>query len=489
MSRKKPAPADVNLPLKLRLGLTEMANGERLAAQHGSRIRFCYPQRAWYHWTDTRWAEDTVGQVEAYARETVAAIFSEAAAAEGDTERLEIGRHAVASQQAKAIRAMMELARSQVGIPILPEAFDTDPMLFNHAGGTLELSSRNNRRHAPADLITRQSPVMFDPFNEPTDFLAFLREIFAGDEELVGYIKRLCGYCLTASVSEQAVFFFYGAGANGKSTLLNVLLHILGDYGAQVSTDVVMLRKHDAHPESVAQLWNRRLAVVQETESGRNLAEAQLKSLTGGDLVRARFMHKDSFQFKPTHKIVLCTNHKPILRGTDHAIRRRIHLVPFAVTIPEDRRDKNMTERLLVEAQAIFGWMADGAFEWQEQGLKPPASVVDATRSYFEEMDRVAAFLAEETAAGDPAYVRVRGGHLYAAYKAWCKGAGEEPVTQTAFGTTLAERGFPAVKVGGNVYRQGVRLLDPAEKEAPEEPETAPEQDSWPNRPDPVVIQ
>ena len=490
MSRKKPAPADVNLPLKLRLGLTEMANGERLAAQHGSRIRFCYPQRAWYHWTDTRWAEDTVGQVEAYARETVAAIFSEAAAAEGDTERLEIGRHAVASQQAKAIRAMMELARSQVGIPILPEAFDRDPLLFNHSGGTLELSSGNNRRHAPADLITRQSPVMYDPYTEPTDFLRFLDEIFAGDAELIGYIQRLCGYCLTADVSEQSVYFFYGAGANGKSTLLNVLLRVMGDYAAQVSTDVIMTRKNDAHPEALAQLWGRRLAVVQEIESGRHLAESQVKAISGGDMIRARFMHRDSFQFRPSHKLILATNHRPVIRGTDLAIWRRVHLIPFNVTIPEERRDPRLLEKLLVEEGPILGWMAQGALAWREQGLKPPACVVKATRDYRAEMDLVGAFLAEETEA-DPKkpYIRVRGGQLYGAYKAWCKGAGEEPVTQSAFGLTLAERGFPAEKVGSYVYRKGLRLLAEGEKTAPEEPESLPDQDTLEKCLDPLTLQ
>lgn len=488
MSRKKPAPADLNhLPIKGRLGLTDAGNGKRLADLHGNRLRYCKPQKSWYTWTGTRWAEDDAHKAEALALETAASIYAEALNATDSEDRKEIAKHAVASEQAQALRAMLETARSR--LPILPDAFNRDPLLFNCASGTLELSNGTSRPHAPGDYITRQSPVTFDPFNEPTDFLRFLDEIFAGDAELIGYIQRLCGYCLTADVSEQSVYFFYGAGANGKSTLLNVLLRVMGDYAAQVSTDVIMARKHDAHPEALAQLWGRRLAVVQEIESGRHLAESQVKAITGGDSIRARFMHRDSFQFRPSHKLILATNHRPVIRGTDWAIWRRVHLVPFNVVIPEERRDPHLLDKLLVEEQAILGWMAQGALAWREQGLKPPACVVKATRDYRAEMDLVGAFLAEETTTGDPAYVRVRGGQLYAAYRTWCKGAGEEPVSQTSFGTTLTERGFLPAKVGGNAYRLGVRLLDPAEKEAPEEPETAPEQDSWPNRPDPAVIQ
>jgi putative DNA primase/helicase len=213
--------------------------------------------------------------------------------------------------------------------------------------------------------------------------MAFLDKITDKDTELQSYLQRVSGYCLTGSVKEHALFFLYGTGANGKSVFVNTLVGIWRDYAITVSTDMLMVSNTDRHPTEIARLRGVRLVVGNEVETGRTWAESKVKSLTGGDRLQGHYMRQDFFEFDPQFKLMIIGNNKPSLRGVDEAIRWRLHLIPFTVTIPAEERDRELPEKLKTEWPAILRWAIDGCLMWQRDGLNPPAKVVDATKNYL----------------------------------------------------------------------------------------------------------
>jgi putative DNA primase/helicase len=363
------------------------------------------------------------------------------------------------SEAAPRINAMLDMARSEPGIPILPEEMDRDPWLLNCANGTLELKTGRLREHRREDYITKLCPVEYHAGAQAQRFHEFLRDIFDDNTALIQYLQRLAGRCLTADVSEQDLHIFWGKGANGKSTLLNVLLEMLGlDYAMKAPTELLMVKRGESHPTERADLFGKRLVVAMETEEGRQLAESLVKELTGGDRIRARRMREDFWEFAPTHKVILCTNHKPRIKGTDHAIWRRIRLVPFTVTFSEDKQDKQLPEKLRAELPGILAWAVQGCLEWQHHGMETPESVLAATKEYRAAEDLLAQWLAECCRTGSPDY-RQKAGELYASYHAWCERGGETPQKQKGFGEAMTERGFTREKSNGVRYI-GVALRD-----------------------------
>jgi putative DNA primase/helicase len=212
---------------------------------------------------------------------------------------------------------------------------------------------------------------------------------------LITYLQRLIGYCLTGDVSEQVLWFLYGTGANGKSTFLNTILALLGDYAMQSVSDLLMQKKNESHPTDRADLFGRRFVSTIETEQGKKLAEALVKQLTGGDTIRARHLYQDFFEFPPTHKILLAANYKPVVYGTDHAIWRRIKLIPFTVTITEQQKDKNLFQKLKNELPGILNWAIKGCLDWQKNGLGEPQEVYKATEQYRSEQDLLEQFITD----------------------------------------------------------------------------------------------
>jgi putative DNA primase/helicase len=367
-------------------------------------------------------------------------------------------KHCLKSESMERLNAMLESARSEAGIPILPEELNRDGMLLNCGNGTLELRTGKLREHRPEDFITKLCPVAFDPHARCETWLRFLADIFpagdaakdAGDGELIGWLQRFLGYCLTGDVREQILPIFWGKGANGKSTLLNVLLEMLGtDYAIKAPTDLLMV-KGDAHPTEKADLFGRRLVVCLETEEGRRLAESLVKDLTGGDRIRARRMREDFWEFSPTHKVILCTNHKPRIRGTDHAMWRRIRLVPFTVTIPDDKQDKQLPDKLRAEYPGILAWLVRGCLDWQRQGLGLPEAIRMATSVYRCNEDLLAAFLAECCEIHHA--LRCRASDLYGRFRRWCEHGGETIPSQRTFGEMLTDRGFVRSTSNGTWY-------------------------------------
>jgi putative DNA primase/helicase len=368
------------------------------------------------------------------------------------------------SESSARINAMIDLARSEPGIPVRPDQLDANPWLLNCPNGTLELRGGRLREHRRGDYITKLCPTPYGPDAACDLWVETLTKIFAGKHDLVAYFQRLCGYSLTGDVREQMLPILWGEGSNGKSVVISTVHHVLGDeYTSAGARELLMSGHFEPHPTFLADLFGKRLVTLLETREDGRLNEALIKQLTGGDAVRARRMKEDFWQFRPTHKIWLATNHRPVVRGTDHGIWRRLRLLPFTVKFwdaskgesgPEDlEADKGLSARLEAEAEGILAWMVRGCLEWQAGGLAEPAEVSEATKTYRDEQDVVAKFK-EECLIKTP-NVHCRASAAYAAFQAWHKanGIGGEPMSLTLFGRAIAGKGiFKEKKAEGVVY-------------------------------------
>jgi putative DNA primase/helicase len=435
------------------VNLTDLGNAERLVEQHGADLRYVYAWEKWLVWDGRAWKVDDTGEVERRAKETVRTIYAEAAeAADADTRKA-LANHAKGSEARGRIEAMISLARSEPGIAATPEELDADPWALTTPNGTLDLRAGELRDHRRGDLITKIAPVEYDPEATAPTWAAFLERILP-EEELRAFVQRAVGYSATGDTCEQCLIINHGSGANGKSTFQEAIAATLGDYAMRAPTEMLLAKRTTGIPNDVARLKGARFVAASETEEGRRLAESLVKDLTGQDTITARFMRAEFFDFKPTHKLWLSTNHKPEIRGTDTAIWRRIRLVPWTITIPPAQQDKKLLEKLRAELPGILLWIVQGCLEWQRGGLQPPGEVRRATGRYRAEMDVLAAFIDEECIVVDSATATAKA--LYSAYKAWCDENGEKPESQRRFGGRLKERGFENGKITAGPYKGNV---------------------------------
>jgi putative DNA primase/helicase len=327
---------------------------------------------------------------------------------------------------------------------------------------TVDLHTGAVRAPDPLDYMTKITAVAAAPEGTAAPmWAAFLHRVTGGDQDLQDYLQRAAGYWLTGSVKEHVMFFLYGTGANGKSVFVNTLVEIWNDYALAIGTEMLMVSSNDRHPTEVARLRGVRLAVGSEVEIGRTWAEAKIKALTGGDKISARFMRQDFFEFEPQFKLVIVGNHKPSLRGVDEAIRRRLLLIPFTVTIPAAERDHDLSDKLRAEWPAILRWAIGGCLMWQREGLNPPAAVLAATETYLASEDIFELWRDECTTADANAWESTA--DLRASWKAWAERAGEFVGTQKRFGQTLQDRGLLPQRQGGSGARgyTGARIERP----------------------------
>jgi putative DNA primase/helicase len=438
--------------------LTDLGNARRFVAQHAQHIRHCHQWRKWLFWDGTCWRIDKTGEVERRAKDTVRKFYAEASFELDDGRREKLGSWARASESRGRIAAMIDLARSEPQIPVCPSELDADPWLFNCENGTIDLRTGKLLGHNPGNLCTKIAPVIYDPDAKCPPFRKFLRRIFDDNGGSINFVQRGIGYSLTGDAREEVIFICYGHGMNGKTTLLETIRAAFGDYARTADSSLLMARNGDGVRNDVARLAGARLVSTAETEAGRRLAEVLVKQLTGRDTITARFLYSEFFEFNSQFKVFLSTNHKPTIRGTDYAIWRRIRLLPFRVTIPEDEQDKALPQKLRDELPGILAWAVRGCLRWQKDGLGQPEEVSAATEAYREEMDVFGAFLKDRCIVNKKA--RVKSAALYSAYKAWCEDSGERPLTQQKLGTVLAERQFKSYRTGRIRFWLGLDLRD-----------------------------
>ncbi len=434
-------------------------NAQRFLAEHGTRLRRSPELGRWYVWNGAWWDEDRLDRVPEMAAATIDNLRAWVSEAEGPDEFKRRSAHYNASAKAGRREAVRAIAGTDPDIVVAVDQLDSHPFLLACRNGTVDLTTGELCLAQPEDLLTRGIDVDFDPDAQPDRWGTFLDAIFGGDTDLIAYVQRLLGYCLTGVVHEHIVPVLTGVGANGKSTLIGVVQDLLGDHAITAPEGLVIRRDHDPHPERLAVLRGRRLVVSAELEHRAELAEAVVKMLTGGDTVSARELYGRRFNFKPSHKVVLVTNHRPRVHGTDHAIWRRLRVVPFDVIIPPERQDPALRLRLVEEhGTAVLAWLVQGAVAWHKEGLGDVAAVSSATEAYRAAEDVFGAWLAECTVEVDRT-VRTKVGDLWESWKSWCEQSGEKPGRKQDFTAAIEEHGVDIETYQGGRWTRGIGIL------------------------------
>jgi putative DNA primase/helicase len=422
---------------------TDLGNAYRMQAMYGDDLRHLPEVDRFLHWSgdEKRWLFDRDGITVRCAILTVKSYYIEAAESNHEVAT-SICKHAVRSESKQRLDAMVQIYKSLDGISVCPDQLDSDQYLLGVQNGVIDLRHGNLIAPTREMFITKRAHVSYDPTATAPRFEDFIDEITSGNSEIAAYLQRLAGYCLTGDTNEQSLHFFYGTGANGKSVLLEVLRRLLGDYAVQAQADSLMQRRDIGSPRNdLARLKGARLVIASEIEDGQPMAEGLVKQLTGQDRIVARHLYKEHFEFTPQFKIIVAANHRPQILGDDYAIWRRIRLVPFEVTIPEDRRDPQLVDKLAAELAGILNWALRGLLEWHRAGLQPPQAVLLATSEYRREMDILGDWL-QECCTTDDRNAEWPVGALYQSYASYCRERALPIISTPKFSRRLKERGF-----------------------------------------------
>jgi len=425
---------------------TEDALAATFADRHAGTWRYVAAWGQWLTWSGIAWRREDTLQAFDLARR----VCREAAACAGTTKLK------AKLSTAATVSAVERLARSDRRHASTTEIWDRDPWLLNTPEGVIDLRTGAVAHHDPLLHMTKTAGA--SAAGDCPIWLEFLDTVTRGDADLQTYLQRMAGYCLTGITSEHALFFLYGTGANGKSVFANTLTAILGDYATVAAMDMFMATHGDRHPTDMAGLRGARIVTAIETEQGSRWAESKLKALTGGDKITVRFMRQDFFEFTPQFKLLIVGNHKPSIRNVDEAMKRRLHMVPFTVTIPPARRDKRLPDRLLAERDGILVWALRGCLDWQRTGLRPPAAVMAATEDYFEAEDAIGRWIDERCVRG-PQYSEGSTA-LYTSWKAWAEANGEYAGSMKRFSESLSNRGFQKRNTAQARGFRGIGLKD-----------------------------
>jgi putative DNA primase/helicase len=334
----------------------------------------------------------------------------------------------------------VEAAQWVNGMNLKSEDLDSNPWLLNVENGTIDVFSGEFRVHTQEEMITKIANVEYRPGADCPLWKKFLCEIMGYQPELIAFVQSAAGWALTGDISEQTMFILFGTGANGKSTFLNTIQYLLGDYATATPTETFMKKPGEQTSNDIARLRGTRFVTTTEAEQGRRFSETLIKKITGNDQITARFLYGEYFNFTPTFKIFMATNHKPVIKGTDHGIWRRIKLIPFTVRIEEENQDKHLESKLREEGSGILNWLLEGTARWRREGLKAPSAVLLATDEYRGEMDVIGNFLKERCTQQKDVMIRVR--ELYKAYTDWCDENHEHAVSERFFSMHIKELGF-----------------------------------------------
>lgn len=419
---------------------TDAGNAELFAARYGDKIRYDATMFRWLEWKGHWWEPMSESALYNYAKLLLRQQGDASQQIAEDSKRQWATKWYQYSEASFRLDALINLARKESPTFDCEGGWDEHPWLLGVDNGIVDLKTGTLRQGNPADRVTMHMEVSFDPNAKCDRWVQFIGEIFGGDPELIHYVQKAVGYSLTGEVSEQCFFFLHGDGENGKSTFLEILLHLLGPYGHTLPESVLEKRSF-AISNEIAAIPNKRLIVIGEVREGQ-LNENLLKALTGGDQQRARRLYKESFEFHPVGKIWFAANRKPEVKDTSHGFWRRVRLIPFKLRVAADKKDLQLKERLLEsEASGILRWAVEGAVMYAKEGLSPvPAAITEATESYHEEMDDVGRFLEDRCVAGDGMIVGAT--DLFKAYLYWCEETGVSKLSQKNFGDEMTRRGF-----------------------------------------------
>ena len=437
-----------NMYVKGEAQFTDMTNRDYFLKAYADSIRYCRLWDRFLIWNGRNWELDDEGHVEEYAVEFVRSMYRGTRYIKDPQLAIDFEKHLIKSEAYRRIQAMLGMCKMSKEIKISSDSLDGNPYLFNAQNCAIDLKKVSIKETDRNDLATKCSNFIYDPAAKCPTWERFLLQIFDQDTELIHFIQKAMGYALTGDVSEQSFFILWGSGANGKSTFLNTLLNLMGDYACSTGTETFMKKSNDMSND-IARLRGMRLVTTSEVEQGKALSETLVKQITGEDKLTARFLYGEYFSFIPTFKIFMATNHKPRIRGGDYGIWRRIKLIPFTVTIPPENRDRHLAEKLEKENSGIFNWLLDGNVMWQKEGLQDPECVRAATEEYRDDMDTIGTFLRDCCRVDATGYTKVANSVLYEAYTAWCSRNNERIGSQKYLALRLQEKGFRRINTNG----------------------------------------
>lgn len=435
----------------------DTGNADRFIDRYGHLYKHSYITNKFYIYDGKKWKVDDRGAIRKLIDEMIESIKNEKVLHSEDVTEEE-AREAFqkyykktrGTQSKKNI--MNELMHRKT---VTPDDFDRDDMLINVANGYIDLTSRELYKHDINKMFSQITNTDYTEKMQPAVWLDFLNDIFAGDKAVIRYIQKALGYSLTGSTREQIMFILFGKGRNGKSIFVETIAEILGDYSNNMQAKSLMVKKNDNVNTDIARLSKARFVTSSEPNEGFRFDEGLIKQLTGGDKVTARFLYAEEFEYTPKFKIWVSTNHKPIIRGTDDGIWRRLVLIPFDVQIPEEKVDKDLKYKLLREAPAILNWMAEGAYMWMQEGLAMPEKLKEASKAYRNEMDVIEQFIEDECKRVDDGKEKAH--ELYELYKKWADDNGNYKMSNKDFGIKMKEK-FKYKKTNSGMFYFGLKI-------------------------------
>ena len=431
--------------------LNDTGNAQRFVDRYHGYIRYNFENRHWVIWNGKYWGVDITNQIKAYAEVIINDMKIDAFQEEDEKTRKARFMNVERAFSSRGKENLLKEAMHQKDIPCVNDSFDRHAMLLNTFSGVVNLESGELIEHDKELMLKSITPYDVDFKKKPKRWLKFLNEVFLGDQEVIDFVHKAVGYTLTGSIKEQSMFVCHGEGDNGKSVFLDVISRMLGDYSANASVETLLERKGgNTNTSDLARLKGARFVTTGENNEGVRLNEGLIKQMTGGEKITARFLYGTEFEFYPEFKLWLATNHKPIIRGTDHGIWRRIHAIPFKLKVAEKDKDKDLVPKLIEEMPQILGWAINGCLQWQEHGLVQPKTIADATQEYKNEMDTIKTFIDDcindvdgwETPASD----------VYKVYEQWARNSNEYVMSLTKFGKELNKRYEKLRRSHGNVY-------------------------------------
>ncbi|GHU83014.1 hypothetical protein FACS189468_7800 [Spirochaetia bacterium] len=436
------------------LQFTDTTNAFRLLGEYGKDIRYNAPWKKWIVWDGKHWQMDDGYLIHDRGLQMIRGIYEELIKTSDYRDRMDIEKYAIQSESVRRRKAFVEAASWIPELNIKTDDLDKDPWLLNVENGTIDVRTGELREARPEDLITKIANVKYDKGADCPVWKKFIMEIMNYHGDLIKFVQTAAGWAVTGDISEQVMFILFGSGANGKSTFLNTIMNLLGDYAIATPTETFMKKNGEQISNDIARLRGTRLVTTTEAEQGRRLSEPLIKQITGNDRMTARFLYGEYFNFVPTFKIFMATNHKPTIRGTDYGIWRRIKLVPFTTTIAADKQDKHLEKKLIQEGPGILNWLLEGARRWCTEGLKTPELITSATDEYRGEMDVIGNFIKERCVQGPGCTIRAR--ELFKCYQEWCEENNERACSERFLGMRLKELGLEQKRHGDGRYWQGI---------------------------------
>jgi putative DNA primase/helicase len=435
---------------------TDTTNAYRLFEKYGGDMRYNAVWKKWLIWNGRHWELDDGYLVHDKGLKMIRNIYRDLRETTDYRDRLALERHAMQSESARRRKALIEVAGWIPELNVKTYSLDKNPWLLNVQNGTIDLRTGELREHRREDYITRIANVNYERGADCPVWKKFVMEIMKYEPELIRFLQTAAGWGLTGDTSEQIMFILFGSGANGKSTFLNTIMKLFGDYCTATPTETFMKKNVERIGNDIARLRGTRFVTTVEAEQGRRLSEPLIKQITGNDTLTARFLYGEYFTFVPTFKVYMATNHKPIIKGTDYGIWRRIKLIPFTHTITPDNMDKHLEEKLVREGPGILNWIIEGSKRWCDEGLAMPDLVTSATDEYRGEMDVIGNFIRERCIRREGVSVKAR--EMFKCYQSWCDENNEHSCSERFLGLRLKELGLEQKRAADGRYWQDIGI-------------------------------